>query len=94
MTETLPEIHLSLVGYNPNFPWKLYKEEINENIRLRKLPSVLLLQVHINIMPLLLLMFCTVSSCYTFRYTVTYHCLNAHSRTVIHVSCRIKIMHI
>ena len=43
MTETLPEIHLSLVGYNPNFPWKLYKEEINENIRLRKLLSVLLL---------------------------------------------------
>ena len=24
------------------FPWKLYKEETNENIRLRKLPSVLL----------------------------------------------------
>jgi hypothetical protein len=37
MTETLPYIHLSLVGYNPKFPWKLYKEEINENIRLRKL---------------------------------------------------------
>jgi hypothetical protein len=73
MTETLPYIHLSLVGYNPKFPWKLYKEEINENIRLRKLPSVLLLQVHINTMPLLLLVFCTVTSCYTFRYTVTYH---------------------
>ena len=75
MTETLPYIHLSLVGYNPKFPWKLFKEEINENIRLRKLPSVLLLQVHINTMPLLLLVFCTVTSCYTFRYTVTYHCL-------------------
>ena len=47
----------------------LYKEEINENIRLRKLRSVLLLQVHINTMPLLLLVFCTVTSCYTFRYT-------------------------
>jgi hypothetical protein len=45
MTETLPWIHLSLVGYNPKFPWKLCKEEINENIRFRKLPSVLLLQV-------------------------------------------------
>jgi hypothetical protein len=41
--------------YNPKFPWKLYKEEINENIRLGKLSSVLLLQVHINTMPLLLL---------------------------------------
>jgi hypothetical protein len=57
-----------LHGYNPKFPWKLYKEEINENIRLRKMPSVLLLQVHINTMPLLLLVFCTVISCYTFRY--------------------------
>jgi hypothetical protein len=37
---------------------------------LRKLPSV-----HINTMSLLLLVFCTVTSCYTFRYTVTYHYL-------------------
>ena len=36
------------------------------------MPGVLLLQVHINTMPLLLLVFCTVTSCYTFGYTVTY----------------------
>ena len=38
-----------LVGYNPRFPWKLYKEEINENIRLRKLPSIPLLLINYSV---------------------------------------------
>ena len=41
-------------------------------------------------MPLLLLMFCTVTSCYTFRYTVTYHC---HIPTHSQYNGTIKVTH-